>query len=64
MRDSILSIALTGVLALGASPVLAGWTLDPERSAVTYVTIKSTNIPRTISSKRCADRSTRPARRS
>jgi polyisoprenoid-binding protein YceI len=45
MRDSILSIALTGVLALGASPVLAGWTLDPERSAVTYVTIKSTNIP-------------------
>mgnify|MGYP001806789320 FL=1 len=45
MRDSILSIALTGALALGASPVLANWTLDPERSAVTYVTIKSTNIP-------------------
>ena len=45
MRDSILSIALTGVLVLGASPVLADWTLDPERSAVTYVTIKSTNIP-------------------
>lgn len=45
MRDSILSIALTGALVLGASPVLADWTLDPERSAVTYVTIKSTNIP-------------------
>jgi len=45
MRDSILSIALTGTLVLGASPVLADWTLDPERSAVTYVTIKSTNIP-------------------
>ncbi|MBK1653199.1 YceI family protein [Allochromatium vinosum] len=45
MRDLILSIALTGTLVLGASPVLADWTLDPERSAVTYVTIKSTNIP-------------------
>ena len=45
MRDSILSIALTGALVLGASPVLADWTLDPERSAVTYVTIKSKDIP-------------------
>ena len=45
MRDSILSIALTGALVLSASPVLAGWTLDPERSAVTYVTIKSKDIP-------------------
>ncbi|MTW20895.1 YceI family protein [Allochromatium palmeri] len=44
MRDSILSIALTGALALSASPVLAGWTLDPEHSAVTYVTIKSKDI--------------------
>ncbi|BCU06728.1 YceI family protein [Allochromatium tepidum] len=45
MRDSILSIALTGALVLSASPVLADWTLDPERSAVTYVTIKSKDIP-------------------
>lgn len=45
MRNSILSIALTGAFVLSASPVLAGWTLDPERSAVTYVSIKSKDIP-------------------
>jgi len=45
MRNSILSMALTGVLVLGAAPALADWTLDPERSAVTYVTIKSKDIP-------------------
>jgi hypothetical protein len=45
MRNSILSMALTGVLVLGAAPALADWTLDPERSAVNYVTIKSKDIP-------------------
>lgn len=44
MRNPMLSILLTGALALSAAPVVADWTLDAERSAVTYVTIKSKDI--------------------
>ncbi len=39
MRYSILPLMLAGILA--TAPALADWNLDPARSAVTYVTIKS-----------------------
>lgn len=42
MRTSTLSLML--VAALAAAPALADWTLDPERSTVTYVSIKSNDV--------------------
>ncbi|MGQ9659323.1 MAG: YceI family protein [Thermochromatium sp.] len=45
MRNPIPSIVLTGALVLSTSQALADWVLDPERSALTYVTIKSKDIP-------------------
>lgn len=42
MRYSILPLMLAGLLA--TTPALADWTLDPSRSAVTYVTIKAKDI--------------------
>ncbi|MBK1721060.1 YceI family protein [Thiocystis violacea] len=44
MRKSTLSLSLMLIAALAAAPALADWSLDPERSAVTYVTIKSKDV--------------------
>ena len=42
MRHFTLTLML--IAALAAAPALADWSLDPERSAVTYVTIKSKDM--------------------
>ncbi len=42
MRNSILPFML--VASLAAAPALADWSLDAERSAVTYVTIKAEDV--------------------
>lgn len=42
MRNSILPLIL--ISSLAAAPALADWSLDPERSAVTYVTIKAKDV--------------------
>ena len=44
MRYLASTLMLSGLLALGAAPALADWTLDPARSAVTYVTIKAKDV--------------------
>ncbi|QIK37930.1 YceI family protein [Caldichromatium japonicum] len=45
MRDIVPAFALIATLAVTAAPASAGWTLDPEHSAITYVSIKSKDIP-------------------
>ncbi|RNE90986.1 YceI family protein [Marichromatium sp. AB31] len=42
MRHSILALGCTALLA--ATPVLADWTLDPERSHLAFVSIKSGDV--------------------
>ncbi len=45
MRGLLKRIAFGSTLACFALPVLAGWTLESDNAAVTYVTIKSKDIP-------------------
>ncbi|NKN32008.1 YceI family protein [Marichromatium bheemlicum] len=42
MRDSIRALTCAGLLV--ATPVLADWTLDPERSRLSFVSIKSGDV--------------------
>lgn len=42
MRNSMLALILSGILT--ATPALAGWTLDPARSHLAFVSIKANDV--------------------